>query len=210
MFTLGLDMVWRRLAVSMIRPSNVAGTWLDVCSGTGEMVELLAQSAKPATRLVAADFSSDMIHVAKRKSLSRTVLFTLADAGSLPFKDESFDLITISFATRNLTRTRDQLLHTFQEFNRVLKPGGVFLNLETSQPPQTLIRTGFHLYVNIMVNHLGPLLAGSKSGYSFLSNTVRRFHDAKSLAHLLRVSGFQHVSYRRIMFGIAAIHLAIK
>ncbi|MCF2138356.1 MAG: ubiquinone/menaquinone biosynthesis methyltransferase [Candidatus Thorarchaeota archaeon] len=209
-FTLGLDIIWRSLAVRIVKKLKLRGTWLDVCSGTGEMAALLQQIADRRTRVVTSDFSQDMLTASKNKEPSHRLQFILTDTRRLPFLDESVDLVTISFATRNLNNGPSELVSVFREFYRVLRPGGIFLNLETSQPSQPIIRESFHRYVDLAVNHLGPLLAGSKEGYSFLADTVQGFYDAETLSLLIRRAGFQSVWFKKIFFGVAAVHLATK
>jgi demethylmenaquinone methyltransferase/2-methoxy-6-polyprenyl-1,4-benzoquinol methylase len=158
--TFGQDTLWRKKAA---KTAAAAGgmRWLDACSGTGEMAAYLSHLAKDSTGLVAADFSLSMMRKAMEKPEAERIAFTLADVSCLPFPDNSFDAITISFATRNINLTKDNLLKCFREFHRVLKPGGRFVNLETSQPKLKLIRQMFHLYVKLAVRPIGRLVSGS-------------------------------------------------
>ncbi len=120
LFTMGLDIVWRGLATRIIKRLGLNGLWLDVCSGTGEMAGLLHNIAENGTQIIAADFSPEMLRESKKKDFAGAIDYALADAQHLPFKDNSLDLITISFATRNLNKTRGQLAETFSEFRRVV------------------------------------------------------------------------------------------
>ena len=105
---------------------------------------------------------------------------------------------------------RDLLLRRFQEFRRVLKRGGLFLNLETSQPNSVLVRKLFHGYVKTVVKPVGTLVSGSGAGYIYLSITIPRFYGASALAGLMSEAGFRDVSHKPLMLGAAAIHLARK
>lgn len=219
--TFGLDILWRRKAAE-IASAGGGKLWLDICSGTGEMAIYLCRLAGKDTKVVAADFSLPMLRKIKEKTQPNSrpghalpgadgrLLFTLGDATCLPFPDSSFDLITLSLGTRNLNVRRDNLLRAFREFHRILKPGGRFINLETSQPASGILRKLFHIYIRLMVRPLGSLLSGSKSGYAYLSYTVPRFYGPGELAEILRQAGFVQVTFRPLNCGIAAIHRAVK
>ncbi|MDQ1353521.1 MAG: demethylmenaquinone methyltransferase / 2-methoxy-6-polyprenyl,4-benzoquinol methylase, partial [Acidobacteriota bacterium] len=164
-------------------------------------------------RIIAADFSAQMLAQAAAKIHEKgisNISFTFADALLLPFADNSFDAVTISFATRNLDAHQGHLLQAFREFHRVLKPGGCFFNLETSQPPLKIIRWFFHLYVKLTVKPIGWMISGSKSSYAYLSSSIRSFYPAPELEALLYEAGFKTVVYQRFLFGAAAIHQACK
>jgi demethylmenaquinone methyltransferase/2-methoxy-6-polyprenyl-1,4-benzoquinol methylase len=183
---------------------------LDVCSGTGEMAEgLRAAWGAGAIEIVLADFSVPMLAVARGKpSLAGPgVTFAASDAARLPFPDATFDAITIGFATRNLDSNRERLLRHLREFRRVLRPGGFFLNLETSQPRAGLWRELFHLYVALAVRPIGRWVSGS-SGYAYLAHTIPRFHAGAELTALLREAGFARVEETSRLGGIAAVHVA--
>jgi demethylmenaquinone methyltransferase/2-methoxy-6-polyprenyl-1,4-benzoquinol methylase len=157
LLTLGLDSYWRKKAVKMaIKNSCQPGRFLDICSGTGQTAAALRQSL-PSTsdsQIIAADFSRHMLKIARDRTDKKglhNIRFTLTDAINLPFADNMFDIITITFATRNLAAAPGHLIKSFREFHRVLKPGGWFLNLETSQPPVKFIKKLFHLYVKLTV-----------------------------------------------------------
>ncbi len=207
--TLGLDRGWRRRAA---RRAAAGGgiLWLDVCSGTGEMAQNLSRLAPAGTRLVALDFSWPMLSHGRTRILDAPTVFALGEAAHLPFPDNCYDLITISFATRNVNLSREILTATFGEFLRALKPGGRFMNLETSQPRNSLIRGLFHLYADLVVRRVGRRLSGSRSGYAYLAASMRNFYGAGELAAILRAAGFASVSVKRLLFGAAAVHLAHK
>ncbi|NWF95397.1 MAG: ubiquinone/menaquinone biosynthesis methyltransferase [Candidatus Thorarchaeota archaeon] len=209
LLTLSLDVFWRRRAA---RAAALHGgrLWLDLCTGTGEMAAYLYRIAPLGTRVVAVDFSPMMLGVARKKTETIGVEFSLADAKSLPFSDNTFDVVSISFATRNLDTPPDGLHGGLGEFLRVLRPGGLFINLETSQPPRTCIRWMFHLYVRQIVRLIGALVSGHDEAYVHLSTTVTRFHDASALATMLSHSGFTQVAYEHLLLGAAAIHFARK
>jgi demethylmenaquinone methyltransferase/2-methoxy-6-polyprenyl-1,4-benzoquinol methylase len=206
--TLGLDRRWRKKAARAAVKSG-GRLWLDVCSGTGEMTRNLARLAPAGTKVVALDFSPAMLQKASKKPKERAA-FVMADVKSLPFPSDRFDLIAISFATRNINLSREILRATFQEFRRVLKPEGRFVNLETSQPRSAIVRKVFHFYIRAVVEPVGYRLSGSRAGYAYLASTIPRFYDAEGLSGLLRQAGFRTIGFRRLFFGAAAIHTAVK
>ena len=207
--TLGLDVIWRRKAARLTAKCQ-GSHWLDVCSGTGEMAQYLSRQAGEKTKIVALDFSLPMLVEAKEKKHMGKVLFSIGDAGILPFSDSFFDLITISFATRNINPGKEGLISYLSEFRRVLKPGGMFIHLETSQPRLALLRMLFHAYVKLVVSPVGAFLSGSSAGYKYLSFTIPRFYPAEELAQHIQEAGFSRVHYRRLFLDIAAIHQASK
>jgi len=220
LLTFGADIYCRKKAVAMATENNgftKSGgateaqkshdvTWVDICSGTGETVMSLSKLASENTTLIAADFSLPMLNIARQKPEADKINFVLTDARNLPFDSNSIDLITISFATRNLNTNREILIDTFAEFQRVLKTTGRFINLETSQPPNRFFRKLMHLFVGLSVRRIGGFLSGSKPGYAYLSHSIPRFYTADELSQILNEAGFSKVTYKRLFFGIMAIH----
>ncbi|MFQ5722062.1 MAG: class I SAM-dependent methyltransferase, partial [Candidatus Aminicenantales bacterium] len=152
--TLGLDIHWRHQAAREAAKTG-GSRWLDVCSGTGEMARYLSRLANSRIKIISLDFCYPMMVKAREKDKKGDIFFVEAEAKRLPFADNSFDLITISFATRNITPNKEYLVSHLQEFKRVLKKGGRFFNLETSQPPLKLVQQLFHLYIKITVKPIG-------------------------------------------------------
>ncbi len=207
--TFGLDVLWRRRAARMA--AGGGGTqWADLCTGTGETAVYLRRLAPQGITVHAVDFSPAMIAMAKKKPEARDIRFSIADVKALAFPDESLDLITISFASRNLNLSRDILVQTFAGFCRVLKPGGRFIHLETSQPSSRLLRWLFHAYVKRFVKPVGGRISGSSNGYAYLTHTLPRFHPPEELSRILNQAGFQNVTCQKLLFGIAAIHQGLK
>jgi demethylmenaquinone methyltransferase/2-methoxy-6-polyprenyl-1,4-benzoquinol methylase len=209
MLTFGLDVLWRRKAARVAAASG--GTrWADVCTGTGEMAVCLSRLAPLETTVHAVDLSVPMMDVARKKPEAQNIAFVVSDVKALEFPDNSLDLITIAFATRNINVNRDALIQTFAEFRRVLKPGGRFINLETSQPSSRLIRWLFHAYVKLFVKVVGGAISGSYSAYAYLRHTIPRFYPPEELRDIMCRAGFTNVTYRTLMFGVAAIHQGMK
>ena len=209
LLTFGLDLRWRRQAASWAARAG-GRNWLDMCTGTGEMVENLARLAPAGVHLVAADVSPAMLARVRRKRGLARVSLALAEGARLPFRDGAFDLVTISFATRNLNSGPGRLLAALEEFQRVLRPGGRLVNLETSQPRSRVLRALLHAYVGVSVRPLGRLFSGSREAYRYLAHTIPRFHDPERLADLLRSAGAERVERHLLFGGVAAVHIAVK
>jgi len=214
LITLGLDSYWRKKAAGLaVNSSPEPERFLDICSGTGQTAAILSRRLPSNTRIIAADFSRQMLEKAIDKidkGISKNISFTMADAVNLPFADHTFDTVIISFATRNLDAAPGHLLKSFREFHRVLKPGGSFLNLETSQPPVNIIKKLFHLYIKLTVAPVGRRISGSKASYNYLSNSIRSFYSATGLTDILYEAGFASVEYQNLLFGVVALHKAKK
>lgn len=209
MITFGLDSGWRKRAAETAAEEG-GSMWLDMCTGTGDMAVLLTERAGSGIQIISADFSMPMMAKARKKKKLDKVFFTMAEAGNLPFLDQTFDLVTVSFATRNLNTNRRELQNRFAEFLRVLKPGGRLVIVETSQPESLFLRNLFHTYVEILVRRLGQFISGSRASYGYLASSIQKFYDANELSYIIDQTGFSTVNYESLSFGIAAIHIALK
>jgi len=207
--TFGLDVLWRRRAAKIGAASG--GTqWADMCTGTGEMAAYLCRLAPRETSIHAIDFSLPMMAQAMKKPEAQNINFVVSDVKALNFPDASLDLVIISFATRNINLNRDVLTKIFAEFCRVMKPGGRFINLETSQPSSLLLRKLFHFYIRLCVKFVGGLISGSYTGYAYLAHTIPRFYPPEELSNIMCEAGFKNVTCKKLLFGIAAIHCGTK
>jgi len=205
--TLGLHKRWRRAAARAAlrsRPVRI----LDVCCGTGELAMELRRLSRGSAEVTGLDFSEAMLSKARMKSPG--ISFLAGKAGRLPFPDAAFDALTVSFAARNLAAEGAELGSYFREFLRVLKPGGVFVNLETSRPGNFLIRYAFHLLVRLLTGLVGLLSPGHKTAYAFLAGTIASFHSPEKLSVIISAAGFSKVEFRPLMFGALAVHKAVK
>ena len=209
LLTFGLDILWRRRG-ARIGAEGGGSKWADMCTGTGETAVYLKRLAGPETAVYGVDFSRAMIDVARKKPEAKDIVFVVSDVTNLDFPDDTFDLVTISFATRNINLDKDTLIRTFAEFRRVLKPGGRFVNVDTSQPASRFIRWCFHAYVKVFVKVVGGLVSGSYSGYAYLRHTIPRFYPPEELRDIMREAGFTDVTFKRMLLGAAAIHRGVK
>jgi demethylmenaquinone methyltransferase/2-methoxy-6-polyprenyl-1,4-benzoquinol methylase len=226
--TLGLDVFWRRAAAreavraasegsgagdaALKKPGGGRTTqralWLDLCSGTGETAALLSRFSPEGTGVIAADFSPPMLREGIARRGAGKVAAAAAAAEALPFRDGTFRLVTVTFAARNLGSRSGLLEESLMEIRRVLVPGGVFVNLETSQPSSPPVRKILHAYAGRIVARLGAALTGERDGYTYLSGSIRSFHGPEALAAMISRAGFSRVTWRGLTFGVVAIHKA--
>ena len=175
------------------------------------MAGALARAAKSRAKIIGVDFCLPMLSQAVKKPEYSRISFCVSDAGCLPFSDNTFDVVTIAFATRNLNNSgQEVLLKRFREFLRVLKPGGRFINLETSQPKSVLLKKLVHSYIWLMVKPIGYLISGSKIAYAYLAHSIPRFFSAEELVGVLYRAGFKKIDFILLSFGVAAVHIAVK
>lgn len=212
-FTFGLDKKWRRKAALKCLENNPAVV-LDLCCGTGDLAILLAKLAGAPARIIGLDFSPPMLKKATEKAgrieLESELQFVHGDVNDLPFPDEYFDCIDISFAFRNLTYKNPETPRYLSEIYRVLKKGGEFVIVESSQPPNSFIRIMDHLYLRTFVRWMGTFISRNKQAYTYLTESARNFYTAEELTDLLMKTGFGKVSVKRLFFGATAIHIARK
>ncbi|PJA15469.1 MAG: hypothetical protein COX65_04095 [Elusimicrobia bacterium CG_4_10_14_0_2_um_filter_56_8] len=205
--TFGLDRWWRTAASKTARSSAPAAlNALDACCGTGDFSLALKKAYGPGLKLTGADLSAAMLSAAKKNNPG--MKFIQAEAKALPFPACSFDLLTIAFAARNLNIDRERMLAALREFRRVLKPGGLFLCLETTRPENPAVWLLMRIYVKTLIGLLNLLSPKSRSSYDFLKNTILVFYDADEFSALLEEAGFTGAAYKRLFPGAAAVHTA--
>ena len=213
LITWGFDRRWRRKAAGECLASQ-PGEVLDLCCGTGDLAINLARLGQDGMAVVGIDYSQPMIELANIKAASsagvRQVSFLYGEAAALPFPESSFDCVGISFAFRNLTYKNPLTPLCLAEVLRVLKPGGRFVAVETSQPGAKLIRKLYHLYLRWFVSPLGSLLSGNKGAYRYLAESAAHFYRAEEVKELLLQAGFSEVSCHPLFFGVVGIHVAVK
>lgn len=212
-FTCGQDERWRRQTARICLDSQSKQV-MDLCCGTGDLSIWLARLAATDTKITGIDYSLPMLAMAKEKagrfSLKTKPDFIHGDVGDLPFPDQYFDSIGISFAFRNLTYRNPKTRVYLAEIVRVLKTGGRFVIVESSQPPNGVIKKLAHLYLRMFVYKMGSCLSKNRPAYKYLAESARNFYTAEELSDLLVNAGFKQVTFRRLFFGAAAIHIAVK
>jgi demethylmenaquinone methyltransferase/2-methoxy-6-polyprenyl-1,4-benzoquinol methylase len=209
MMTAGFDILWRRRLRNFIG-SSISGLWLDLCTGTGDTLMTLYPLAKKGTTIFAVDFSKRMLDVAKIRCREMEVTFLLGDAFRLPFKDEVFDLLTLSLALRNLHSRSEGLVRAFREFFRVLKRGGKVVMLETGHPENSLIKGVFRSYVRHIIPVVGGILTGEREGYKYLAHSILDFPKRETIGKMLEDSGFKEVKIHLLTLGFATIYSGRK
>lgn len=209
--TWNLDKRWRRIAAQGCASSNPERI-LDLCCGTGDLSIEISRLIGNIAEILGIDYSQPMLEIADKKAgfLIKKPSFISGDASTLPFPDESFDCIGISFAFRNLTYKNPLVSSHLSEVFRVLKPGGKFIIIESSQPSSGIIRFLFHLYLKLFVSKIGTLISGNRQAYRYLAESATRFYSPSEIEQMLTASGFSKVTFRPFLFGVVGIHTAIK
>jgi len=200
----GRDQAWRRATVRMAEVRDGERV-LDCACGTGDLTRLFARS--PAAEIVGADFTPQMLDIAREKTRERGVRYLEADAMALPFEDASFDVVSIAFGIRNVAEPP----RAMSEFHRVLRPGGRLVILEFSTPRNPLIRWGNRLYCNTIMPRTATLLSGDKSGaYYYLPRSVETFMERADIARAMTDAGFTDIAQMPMTFGVVVCHRGVK
>lgn len=201
--SVGNSVLWRLATTRAVRPTR-GERILDLAAGTGTSSVALTGSG---ASVVAADFSAGMIEVGRERNRHiPSIEFIQADAMQLPFKDDVFDAVTISFGLRNIVEPRTALAEMF----RVLKPGGRIVICEFSTPPNVLIRAGYRAYLSWLAPILVALVSSNPSAYQYLNDSIEAWPRQKVLAQWLRSAGFADVAHRNLTAGIVALHRGYK
>ena len=203
----GIDVKWRKKVLKIVsdtKPKII----LDIATGTGDLAILMAQTN--AEKIIGLDISAGMLEVGKKKieekKLSAIIELVLADSEKIPFDDNYFDAITVSFGVRNF----ENLEKGFAEILRVLKPNGVFVILETSVPDKTPYKQGYKFYTKNILPIIGKLCSKDNSAYGYLSESAAAFPYGEALNNILRKIGFIDVVAMPQTFGVATIYSASK
>ncbi|PCF42651.1 demethylmenaquinone methyltransferase [Staphylococcus delphini] len=198
--------VWRK---KVMKEMNVqAGTIaLDVCCGTADWTIALSQAVGPEGEVTGLDFSENMLKVGEEKTAHMdNIRLVQGDAMALPFDDNAFDYVTIGFGLRNIPDYSKAL----SEMYRVLKPGGMAVCLETSQPTMPVFKQGYQLYFKFVMPIFGKIFAKSKQEYEWLQQSAFDFPDRETLKKMFEDVNFENVKVRSFTGGVAAMHLAYK
>ncbi|PIE08368.1 MAG: bifunctional demethylmenaquinone methyltransferase/2-methoxy-6-polyprenyl-1,4-benzoquinol methylase UbiE [Rhodobacterales bacterium] len=206
--SLGIHRLWKDAMMDWLAP-RPGQKLLDVAGGTGDIAFRFLDRAPSATATV-LDMTESML-VAGRKRAEADARagqldWVVGDAMALPFEANSFDVYTISFGIRNVTRIQDALDEAF----RVLRPGGRIMVLEFSQIPNDLMQKLYDLYSFNVIPRLGQAIAHDRDSYQYLVESIRKFPDQETFAGMIRSAGFSNVKYRNLSMGIAALHSGWK
>ncbi|WP_285114411.1 bifunctional demethylmenaquinone methyltransferase/2-methoxy-6-polyprenyl-1,4-benzoquinol methylase UbiE [Leifsonia sp. fls2-241-R2A-40a] len=201
--SVGNAALWRVATTRAVDP-QVGESILDVAAGTGTSSASLARNG---ASVVAADFSAGMIDVGRERQAGNPFIrFVQADATALPFDDDSFDAVTISFGLRNIVDPKKALA----EFFRVVKPGGRVVVCEFSQPPLAPVRAGYAAYLKYGMPVLARVASSNPAAYEYLMESIQAWPDQRALAEWMREAGFERVAYRNLTAGIVALHRGFK
>lgn len=213
LLTGGLDTWWRKQAAEECL-RHASGPVLDLCCGTGDLSVRLANISGGGRHVIGIDFSGPMLEEAvsklRARRLQRRIGFVRGDVGELPFEDACFSVIGISFAFRNLTYQNPLSSQYLSEVIRVLSPGGRFVLVETSRPPNALLRAAVDAYYALVVSRLGGMVSGHPDAYRYLAESARRFYTSEEVCEILLDAGFRQVDSRPLLGGVAALHVALK
>lgn len=208
LMTGGMHHRWKR-RTARVAAAGLAGPALDIATGTGDLAFALARQPGIDSAL-GVDLLAEMLTLAQGKGPAKdapgSVGFLQGDALTLPFPDNSFACATAGFSLRNMP----DLPAAIAEMARVVRPGGRVTTLELTPMPPGLKSALFRLYFHRIVPLIGQLVAGDRSAYTYLPQSVDYFLQADRLAGLFKAAGLVEVSYRKLGFGAVAIHQGIK
>ena len=203
----GIDVKWRKKVLKLVAAKNPQSI-LDIATGTGDLAIMM--SGTKATKITGIDISEGVLEVGRKKiaakNLSDRIELMLSDAEAMPFSDNTFDAITVGFGIRNF----EHLEKGLAEIRRVLKPGGIFVILETSIPEKTPFKQGYSFYTKRILPLIGKLLSKDQSAYGYLGESASVFPYGEKLNNILRKIGFIDVVSMPQTFGVATIYSASK
>ena len=213
LLSLRRDRRWRRetVKVSGVAPTSKV---LDVCTGTGELALAYADKVSAEGFVIGADFCFEMLVIGDRKLQrpvgavsNRTTNFLAADTLTLPFLDNTFDVVSVGFGIRNVS----DLEMGIREMTRVAAPGGRVVILEFTQPTNLLFRSLYYFYFTKILPFIGNRISGSEDdAYGYLPRSVMKFPDCEALKDVMEQCGLIDVRFYRKTFGIVAIHVGKK
>lgn len=206
--SLGRDVSWRKKVIRIVNSTNPENI-LDIATGTGDLAIQFAEESN-AKNIIGLDLSEGMLTMARKKTtgkpFEKKLDFIKGDSENLPFKDNHFDAITVSFGIRNF----ENLEKGLAEILRVLKPGGIFVILETSVPTKFPFKQGYYLYTKNVLPLIGRVFSKDKVAYKYLSESASVFPFGEKLNNILKEIGFKEVKNLPQTFGVATIYTAIK
>ena len=209
----GTDFYWRWRTVRLVRPTATAPI-LDVCTGTGDLALAYFRAGGGSVPVIGSDFTHEMLTIARQKWAKaargadpQLIQFVEADTQHLPFGDNEFQIVSVAFGLRNVTRTDVGL----SEMTRVCRPGGKVVVLEFSTPTNRMFRAFYLWYFRNILPLIGQaLMRNQQAAYNYLPQSVSEFPQGEALANLMRQAGLANVIWKPLTFGIATIYVGIK
>jgi len=196
LLSFGQSRLWRSKVARLVEPKS-GQSILDVAAGTGSST---AAFAAEGVRLVAGDFSEGML--AEGRKRHPEIEFVFADATKLPFKDNEFDAVTISFGLRNVVDVDAAL----REFFRVTKPGGRVVICEFSQVTTPVLRGLYNFYLAHLLPRISRFFSQTPEAYSYLADSIKAWPSRAKLAADIGAVGYEKVEYKNLSFGVVALH----
>lgn len=206
LLSLNIDKIWRHKTVKSValhNPQNI----LDLATGTADLALQLAR-ALPQAQITGLDFSEKMLEIGnekiKKQGLENRIRLQQGDAAQLPYKECSFDTVTIAFGARNF----EDLTSSLCEIHRVLKPNGHLHILEFSMPTAFLIKQVYKLYFNKILPKIGSWISRDGNAYTYLPVSVQNFPEPNTFINIIEQNGFQKVEKKSFSMGIATLYTA--
>ncbi|MCH2093611.1 MAG: bifunctional demethylmenaquinone methyltransferase/2-methoxy-6-polyprenyl-1,4-benzoquinol methylase UbiE [Rhodobacteraceae bacterium] len=206
--SLGIHRLWKDAMMDWLAP-RPGQTLLDVAGGTGDISFRFLKRAGSGHATV-LDLTEPMLVEGRQRAeadaMADSLDWVVGDAMALPFPDNSFDVYTISFGIRNVTRPQDAINEAF----RVLRPGGRLMVLEFSQIPNPAMQWAYDRYSFNVIPAMGQAIAGDRDSYQYLVESIRKFPDQDTFLGMVRKAGFEQAKYRNLSLGIACLHSGWK
>ena len=206
--SMGIHRIWKEAMMDWLAP-RPGQKLLDVAGGTGDISFKFLNRAGSGHATV-LDITENMLIAGRNRAEADKMLnsidWVVGDAMALPFADNSFDVYTISFGIRNVTRPQEALNEAF----RVLRPGGRLMVLEFNQIPVPLVQKAYDIYSFNVIPRMGKLIANDRESYQYLVESIRNFPDQETFLSMVREAGFENTNYRNLSLGIAALHSGWK
>ena len=206
--SMGIHRIWKEAMMDWLAP-RPGQKLLDVAGGTGDISFKFLNRAGSGHATV-LDITENMLIAGRKRAAADKMLnsidWVVGDAMALPFADNSFDVYTISFGIRNVTRPQEALNEAF----RVLRPGGRLMVLEFNQIPVPLVQKAYDIYSFNVIPRMGKLIANDRESYQYLVESIRNFPDQETFLSMVREAGFENTNYRNLSLGIAALHSGWK
>jgi len=209
LMSFGIHRFWKRYTIELsgVRAGNSV---LDIAGGTGDLSYAFARKVGAEGQVVLADINESMLKVGRDRLADRGIAGNLetvqANAESLPFDDNRFDVVTIAFGLRNVTNKEKALA----EMQRVLKPGGRLLVLEFSKPRNELLSRAYDFYSFQALPRMGGMVTGDADSYRYLAESIRMHPNQETLKAMMTEAGLERVQYHNLTGGIVALHRGIK